>query len=311
MATETEQDKIYRLEDIEVQEVSVVDRAANKRKFLVVKSEERRMAKSIGAEIKPDGKGGHTVVKDEPQAAPAQGEQAAATPPAIPAPEGTQTPAGEPKLKLSAEARAEMLKRVEGATAKLAALKAMLDSAEEVAGSTEIPNEIVLAVGDVLHLLSEGEAEKSDGVKIDKGRKQISTVREAKLRAAHTAIGDILSELEAVTPPVEPPADGATPAPGAEDALAKSFRSLEERLAKALSGILDHVKKQGEAVSKQAERIEQIDTSRGRVAGNGARVAEEVTKNDAHDQRDWPMDMNRPGHGDAGPGLRFGGSRAR
>jgi membrane protein involved in colicin uptake len=73
MTTKTDEaEQVHRLRDILVEEVSLVDRAANKRKFLVVKRDGEEM-------LKPDGKGGFVEVektdeekKDEAAAAEAK-----------------------------------------------------------------------------------------------------------------------------------------------------------------------------------------------------------------------------------------------
>lgn len=53
--------QIYRLTDMEVEEVSLVDRAANKKRFMVVKQEDAMSTN----EIKPNGKGGFTTAKGD------------------------------------------------------------------------------------------------------------------------------------------------------------------------------------------------------------------------------------------------------
>jgi hypothetical protein len=56
-----EADGVHRLRDIVVEEVSLVDRAANKRRFLVVKRSEDMADDSASTELLPDGRGGLTV----------------------------------------------------------------------------------------------------------------------------------------------------------------------------------------------------------------------------------------------------------
>lgn len=53
-----QQPAAYRLSDITVKEVSLVDRGANRRKYLMTKSAEAALA---GAEVVPNGAGGHTA----------------------------------------------------------------------------------------------------------------------------------------------------------------------------------------------------------------------------------------------------------
>jgi hypothetical protein len=56
-----EADGVHRLRDIVVEEVSLVDRAANKRRFLVVKRSEDMADDSASTELLPDGRGGLTA----------------------------------------------------------------------------------------------------------------------------------------------------------------------------------------------------------------------------------------------------------
>lgn len=56
-----EADSVHRLRDIVVEEVSLVDRAANKRRFLVVKRSADMADENASTELKPDGRGGLTA----------------------------------------------------------------------------------------------------------------------------------------------------------------------------------------------------------------------------------------------------------
>ncbi len=76
-----EEDGLHRLRDIVVEEVSLVDRAANKRRFLVVKrSGDMPDDGELGAEVKPDGRRGLTAevrvekAKKKPKAEAEDGE---------------------------------------------------------------------------------------------------------------------------------------------------------------------------------------------------------------------------------------------
>lgn len=88
--------EVNRLHDMLVEEVSLVDAAANKRKFLVVKRNGATLH-----EVTPDGKGGYTVRKDlvtgDTGTNDTSGDQATASGPATPAP-GQPPPKKKPKL---------------------------------------------------------------------------------------------------------------------------------------------------------------------------------------------------------------------
>lgn len=80
---EDDEHDAHRLRDMVVEEVSLVDRAANKRRFLIVKrSDEMAEDDRVGAEVKPDGRGGLTAggvekAKKKPGAGAADDEAAA------------------------------------------------------------------------------------------------------------------------------------------------------------------------------------------------------------------------------------------
>lgn len=330
---EPDANQVYRLSDIEVEEVSIVDRAANKRRFLMMKATGGAMTTKKATEVKPDGKGSHTIAKDAPAAAAPGAAPAAAPAPAAPAAGAPATPPTTPAPTaavpvLSPEAKAELLKRVDMASQRLTAIKAMLDGATVQEGTTDIPAEVVAAFGLLLTGIAEGEAPeanaqpapatKSVTAAVTKGRKQISTEREGLLRTALTSIQSVLSALDAqpeITEPVANPAAAdvppvAAPAPevvkstvdAAVAPIAASVAKLEASVTKALGSILGVVESQKAAITKAAD-AKPVD--RGLGTGNGAR--EDVTKKEEPAPPvSWPLDMNNPGQGDLAPGTRLG-----
>jgi hypothetical protein len=298
-------DTVYSLEDIQVEEVSVVDRAANKRKFLVVK-QEKEMRKS--KEVIADGKGGLTIAKDEPTPSTAP---AAEAPPAATATEAPPSPAGA-SIRMAPAAKAEMLKRCDSALMKINALKSICEKAEEVDGLSEIPQEIVDGVEGIVSTLSEGDpTEKSDvSTQLQKGRKQISIAREGKIRAAHTALAEILSDLEVVaTDLVDAPAVDV--AEKSEDVIAKKIDekmlAMEDRLAKALGGIVRMMETQKEAIAKQASLIG--EKSQPIMSNSPANHSSVIKGASSGQQHSWPLDMNARTVDRAN--LRSVGSRGR
>lgn len=315
--------QVYRLSDIEVEEVSIVDRAANKRQFLVMKRSDAMTKKAT--EVKPDGKGNHTVTKDAPPGAPATPPAGAAPAPApaAPAAPGASTPATP---VLSPEAKAELLKRVDMAMTRLAAIKATLDGAMVQEGTTDIPPEVVSAFGDLLHGIAEGDpseapaagaptpaaapATKSVTAAITKGRK-----REGLLRTAAASLQSVLAALDATPADPVAPADVPAPAPTTEgvpapevtkselETVTKAVAKLETSVAVALTKILGVVESQKAAIAKAAD---EKPLDRGVGGGNGVR--EDVTKKDGGEGTSvsWPLDMNNPGQGDLAPGTRLG-----
>lgn len=296
-ATET----VYRLTDIETEEVSIVDRAANQRKFLIVKNKGADDMKT-GAPIVSDGKGGHTVVKEVPETPPA--------PPAAAPPAPEVPPMTEPIFSLSPEAKEELLKRCARAAERLSALKAIVDGATVVAGLVEVPATIVEKVAELLTGIAEGEkVEKADAkIVLLKGLPQFSGARVSQLQAAHEALGAVLSTIVAPTPPAPAP-EVEAPEETIAKAVAKAVAPIEAKVAKGLDAIAAIVSSQSIAIEKQAGRVLAVETSRPTprsVTPSGA--AETVAKGDDEDNSAWPSDMADPEKHDVtkvDKGLRF------
>lgn len=325
MATpdQTNEPTVYRLTDIDTEEVSIVDRAANQRKFLIVKG--ANMAKA-GAAVSSDGKGGHTATsKDAPATPPAPAAPAAAPAPAAPAAQAPAAappaapaaapaaggPAAEPKLQLSPEAKAELVKRFTAAAERLAALKAMLDGAAEVPGLVEVPAEIATKVAELLTGIAQGEVEK--GAPVAKGLPQFSSARTAQLQAAYDALGAVLGSVAKPVPaPAADPAAEPAGEPAVDAEVAKAFASLEAKVAAGLEKIAGVVAKQGEAIAKQAGIVEAVQKGSRPTprsgAPEGARESVEKDDDDADAPGGWPADMSDPDKHDVSkvdPSLRF------
>jgi hypothetical protein len=261
---------VFRLTDIEVEEVSIVDRAANKRKFLVTKA--------------------------DPAPAPAP----STTPPPVPTPTPTPAPdpgpKTEPMMRLSPEMKAELMKRIATALERVQALGALIGGAEEVAGMLEIPAELVTKVAELVSGISDGDVAK--GELVIKGLPQFSSTRLTQLRDAYASLGAILDQ---VTPaPTPPPVPDPAPTPPAEedDGLSKKLASLEEAVAKGLSQVATLVGKQGDAIAKQAARMDKIDAiDRVRPTTNsepveGDPVRKSIDDEDGNGGERWPSDMS-------------------
>jgi hypothetical protein len=295
MSTQTEAATIYRLTDIDTEEVSIVDRAANKRKFLVVKGH------TMQGEIVSDGKGGHTVAKETPTA-PVPDASATPTTPA--------TPASEPVLQLSPEAKIELSKRLDAAAARMAALKTLVASAVEVPGLVEVPSEIATAVAELLTGISHGEMAKGDPVA--KGLPQFSGARTNQLQAAYDALGAVLGSLS--KPSVAETPAAPVPEINIEELVAKSvakaLTGLEAKVASGLEKVAGVVAKQGEAIAKQAAVVEIVQKStRATPRAGVSEGAQEVATAKADDLLgSWPTDMADPDKHDVtkvDPTLRF------
>lgn len=271
---------IHRLTDIETEEVSIVDRAANLRTFLVVKGA-NAMPTTPGAPVTPDGNGGHTATPPTPPAAPAM--------------------PSEPVLNLSPEAKAELIKRCDAAANRITALKTLIAGATEVPGTVEVPATISAMFAELLTGISHGEVEK--GAPVAKGLPQFSTARVTQIQQARDALDALLGsitkpEAPATTPaPTEPDA-GAVLDDAVTKAISKALASLELKLASGLDKITGVVAKHGEAIAIQNTKVTQIEKSSRPTPQSGMPEGEREGVNKNGDEDDdngaWPTDMSNP-----------------
>lgn len=304
---------IYRLSDIDTKEVSIVDAAANRRKFLVVKGANMS---GVGAPVVSDGKGGYTVAKDTP-APPAPSTEPGNAPPAPPP--SSQGLAKEPKLTLAPEAKAELIKRFSAAIERLSALKALVEEAEEVEGIVEVPETITTKVAELLNGISQGDVSKEGGgAPVLKGLPQFSAERVAHLRAAYEAIGTLLGAIAPA--PVPPPATEPSEVPTSSEAggvgdiakmIANAVSPLEEKIGKGLDKIITLVMQHDAAIKKQGERVEAVEKASRPTPRSGTPegVPSVVPYDSDYESSDaWPVDMADPDRYDVSkvdPSIRF------
>lgn len=303
---------VFRLHDMSVEEVSVVDRAANRRKFLLVKSE---AGMGIGAEVTLNADGTFSAAKP----APAEGAPAAG------AAEGGETVA---EKALPAEAKQSFADVVDGALEGLTKAKALLagsgdsegvldlvvKTADDLADSvfaflgiepdgdnanlTKPPTQPDapagmgkrLEVRRAKRIVAEAEGEKVATSLVAKVGAKMAKDRLDRLQAAFLAFGDVLAE---VMPKVdtdkakgEPSAGFAEQKPGEKPAVAPSVPEKKKKHAPEVQKALDDAAK---TIKKQAEQLGALrDTTQ---TSNGAPV--EVQKARSQDIS-WPLDMNQP-----------------
>lgn len=141
---------VHRLTEMTVEEVSLVDKAANRRKWLIVK---RDGTMSVGAQIKPAGNGNFT-------AAPPPAEKAA--PPMPPAPGGPPAPAAPaeapaaPTVALLADDKALLTQVVGDITARLSKVTAMVNASTVAATpDASTPEPILDVLSDCLDMMED------------------------------------------------------------------------------------------------------------------------------------------------------------
>ncbi|TAJ75043.1 MAG: hypothetical protein EPO42_14390 [Gallionellaceae bacterium] len=304
--TKAGDERVHRLTEIVVEEVSMVDRAANKRKFLVVKRSDE-----MGAELTPDGKGGFTA------ATPAtQQTKAGACPPA-----GDKKKPAMKALELPPGAKQMMGPLLEKAAERLKALADEVSSSKdaevpEEGGIPPIPEEFwseLVSICDSLAQLDtmypkapaapeEGEPPPAEGepapaemqmaakALVAKFGAKMSKERLSRFEQALSVLGSILQELrpqagEAAAPSemqmsAKGPARKEAPAPQANDELKKGL----EKMATMLTSVVGTVK-------KQSDELAAIKKSRGQ--GNGLTIEGGPSRRETQEVS-WPLDMNSP-----------------
>lgn len=145
-------DQVTRLVELEVQEISLVDRPANQRKFLVVKSASGDSPMPHGAELTHDGKGGLTApaAKTDPEPAAKADEPA------------TEAKADDAVAPPAAPTEKSALEAIQ---AEIVALLASVEPVEKVGRKMAGPRlaklrELYKAIGDLLAEVDD-EVEKS------------------------------------------------------------------------------------------------------------------------------------------------------
>jgi hypothetical protein len=315
--TEVSPGGVMRLVDMEVKEVSLVDRPANKRPFLVVKRSDEDMPPT---QVQPDGKGGFTAAaKAGPPPMPpgAGGEEPGKkkpkavgkldVPPGFKEMMGPMLGKASEKLKeladaVSSSSPAEIsddgempgvpaefsdaLGAIQGTLDKLSSMWPSAPTAPE-GGNAEgeeppMPTEMQMraSLDNLAKVFGRGKLEKAV---IEKVGAKMAKERFAMLQQAYDQLGSLIGQLA-------PQAQQQAPA----GALGKSNAPTED-LLKSIEGMLtplvDGMKKLGGAVKKQRDDINTIQKSRG--IPNSAAVEREgtpISKSD--DDFRWPVDLN-------------------
>lgn len=250
---------VHRLIDMVVEEVSLVDRAANKHRFLIVKRDDAMdddtQSQDQSDETTPDA-----------QAAKADGADTAAWAIADGSPLGTALAALE-----SLTAIVELLGSLgaDQTDTRLAALAQQLRATAEqllersgfAAGDT--PD---AATSDMQARAKEDEPAKGAPVAVD-----VAAAKQALTRLAELALKAVPAKTEKRAPPA--PNDAAPNIVESLAKLAESFRSLSE------------------TVKEQQQRLGRVEKQFG--LPNSAAPAEQVSKANVEDVG-WPLDLNKP-----------------
>jgi hypothetical protein len=317
-ASEDEADGVHRLRDIVVEEVSLVDRAANQRRFLVVKrSAEMADESTANADTKPDTPNAIQKAKKKPAAAAraeeAVDEEKAKKPADDQDDEATDAEkaraaskdddeddtdddaAGEKKqrkkgegLVIAAPVKEALLRILTSALERLMALANSIKDAtepDEGEGAT-MPEDVGTELAAIAEMLSGVDKRKTTKAGVAKAGARMAKDRLDRFQKAIALLADILKELtDAKEAPAEPSAGAA------ESGVSK--RDVTPSQAATVPGLADLVSGIGEltrVVKRQEEELTRMRQARGvsnAIPVEGGRRAEPPDVS-------WPLDMNRP-----------------
>jgi uncharacterized coiled-coil protein SlyX len=303
MATEG----VHRLNNMVVEEVSLVDRAANKRKFLVVKRDE-----TMGRALQPDGRGGFRMTKaadadedtDEEKAAKAKAKEdaekaAGKKPPPFPPPPAEKV--ADPEEDEDEEKAAKILvaaglekfvSRIKADPQGMALAKQVGQIASDLADVAEkLASEEEDEPSDV-HMKKIVAAHKSMGAICQKYTKRVgkSLPRETQFKAAMSNVTSILNDLIETTGSAgehKPAAgDPTMPASGwsAKNPSDAPTNAMGEAAIKALNDTVAELKNQLAAQGAELAKVSKgIPGSTSNSAGERPRRPVAATA--------WPRDM--------------------
>lgn len=291
----------HRLTGIQVKEVSIVDRAANKRKYLLVKDDDKANDSATGSSAE--------------KATPTNPDQPP-TPPTQPGPPATPQ---APTLRISPELKTQVIGILKTVLERVGVINKVLEGSSETPGAAA-PPELMTALNQLAQMISQAaaptappaapppgapppapppsaakteekpaDAEKA-GRKISAGRlQQLTTIREA--------LSTLITDVSAAEPG-EGEGDGAEG--GGEPAAAPPAQGAEKSappatelttLTSVVSSLAEQMGNMTKIFEQQNQRIDQLSKSRG--ASRQAdldiptvpRKAEKVI---------WDMDMAKP-----------------
>ena len=297
-ASEQEGD-VHRLRDIVVEEVSLVDRAANKRRFLVVKRSDGMSG--------DDGESGVEKAKKKPAPQDEQTDEAKAKKPPqdeADAEKAKGDTAGEPSdaepkpkrkadLALPADLKEALLATLTQAMERLMALANQIKDAGEPdaeADDPSLPEDLGSEIDAIAELLGEATTKrgKKRAAKADvaKGGSRMAKDRLDRFQKAMALLSDILKEI------TQSNEESAAPTAGAAEAgVQKRGPEAGSPAAPGLKELAAGIGELTRVVKRQEEELTRLRQTRGVSnaipVDSGGRRAEpqEVS---------WPLDMNRP-----------------
>jgi hypothetical protein len=270
--------RVHRLLDMVVEEVSLVDRAANNRRFLLVKRDDPMTKKKTALTARQKAREGAPRTRGLPDDAPATAPPAAPAPPAATAPAAASPPAESAPSPDGIDKQASgplgvALSALESLTEAVELLSTVADG-EGAADLPSLAGELREAA-DALAGAAGYEPASEEGEVGDEG--DAETEGAGDVRAVITAVRSTLADVQALLAGV---ADAAEAGP-ADKAAGDGGLGAVATALKALTA----------AVTTQGERLTALEK---RAGIPQSRSPETPPRPAAPAEVSWPLDLNRP-----------------
>lgn len=245
---------VHRLVDMVVEEVSLVDRAANKHRFLIVKKAKR----------------GDSMADEETET----------TKPGDEKPAG-EAPPPKKKKKPTKKAAADVLSIATDALDTLTSAVERLGEADD-ADSQSIAEELVGELAEVAAALAEAAGLDADEDEAAEKREGLAATL-GEVRGLLTKVAAVLATAKAAGDAVDPLADTerAPPTPSGADRVTSELAAV----AATLRTLTDAMKEQGQRLGRLEKSV---------ALPNSRSAPERAEKRAEPQEIGWPLDLNRP-----------------
>lgn len=273
------EDDVHRLLDIVVEEISLVDRAANKHRFLIVKRSDPMEDNATDTAPTPNGEANDTST----------------VPPESPAPEANTASSGEDAGPPDGSLLEAAVQALEDLTDTVEALGTHGDARAKV-------GEIATELRTLADRLAEAtRTEPATGPEPDADLAAVL----ASVRATLQQVGSLIDASKAAPtktkPKTEAPEPDSTIRPkdkkdkdekrGSAHGDTSAPSAQNDPLRKDLAGLADSVRKLVEGVKEQAQRLSKLEK---RFGLPNSAPAREQSERSTEEDVGWPMDLNRP-----------------
>lgn len=276
--------RVHELVDIIAEEVSDVDRAANRRTYLVVKrSEDMDDDDTLGPELVEDDDGNLTMFEKAEDDDEGDDDDDDEDAPAPRRARASGTAAKKQAIELPAGVKPALLRALAEVLERLTAVVAAIKDAKETDERMERP--MPDSVARELKGMQDQLAKLLDRypARVSKAGAKLANKRRAQLQSVIELLQKLLEEVS--------PADAGAPSSIAASPVAKSDAGAVAELGGLFASLADGVRALTAKVKTQDAEIARLKKSTGLPA---SREVESTRAPKPPDPVSWPMDMNAP-----------------